>query len=279
MIQSNENRVLDMILVHEGGYSNDPQDPGGATMKGVTQRTYDAYRSRKGLAPRSVKLMEDDELREIYDQQYWDAVKADSIPSGVDYVVMDGAVNSGPKQSVIWLQRALGPTYKGSIDGMMGLQTIQAIQEFANDDLLVDRICDRRMAFLRALKTWKRFGKGWTSRVNDVRKVGKAWATGQTAPTIVAADNSNQKALASDAKQAPSTAISDAATGAGAGGAGLTGTVQQLQDQLTPISYGNDFITKVVVVLGIISAALMIGGIAYGYYQRAQAKKLADALN
>ncbi|WP_246677573.1 glycosyl hydrolase 108 family protein [Mesorhizobium sp. B2-3-12] len=104
------------MLAHEGGYSNHPADPGGATMKGVTQRVYDGYRKSKGLSTRSVKGIQTAELNEIYDRQYWDAVKGDLLPAGVDYVVFDGAVNSGPGRSIMWLQQALRPAYKGPID-------------------------------------------------------------------------------------------------------------------------------------------------------------------
>ncbi|RWK20700.1 MAG: N-acetylmuramidase, partial [Mesorhizobium sp.] len=169
MTGSREQESLARVLAHEGGYSNHPADPGGATMKGVTQRVYDAYRKSKGLALRSVKRITGQELFEIYDRQYWDAVKGDLLPSGVDYVVFDGAVNSGPKQSIIWLQRALGPLYKGRLDGVMGVGTIAAVQACNDHDALIDRICDQRLIFLQHLNTWPVFGRGWSSRVAEVR--------------------------------------------------------------------------------------------------------------
>ena len=109
MALSREKESLARVLAHEGGYSNHPKDPGGATMKGVTQRVYDGYRKGKGLAVRSVKGITTDELNEIYDRQYWDAVKGDLLPAGVDYVLFDGAVNSWPGRSIMWLQQALRP--------------------------------------------------------------------------------------------------------------------------------------------------------------------------
>ncbi|WP_245499285.1 glycosyl hydrolase 108 family protein [Mesorhizobium sp. M1A.F.Ca.ET.072.01.1.1] len=112
MTGSREQESLARVLAHEGGYSNHPADPGDATMKGVTQRIYDAYRRSKKLALRSVKSITSQELFEIYDRQYWDTVKGGLLPAGVDYVVFDGAANSGPKQSILWLQRALGPLYR-----------------------------------------------------------------------------------------------------------------------------------------------------------------------
>lgn len=107
-----------------------------------------------------MKQMTPVERDDIYDRQYWDAVKADQLPAGVDYVVFDGAVNSGPMQSIKWLQRALQPVYTGQIDGVMGLATLAALNATNNHDALVDRICDRRLAFLKALRTWCTFGRG-----------------------------------------------------------------------------------------------------------------------
>ncbi len=77
MAVSRERASLDKLLVHEGGYVNHPSDPGGPTNKGVTQRVYDSYRKGKGQRPRTVKSITMDEVYEIYDRQYWDAVKGD----------------------------------------------------------------------------------------------------------------------------------------------------------------------------------------------------------
>lgn len=278
MTGSREQESLARVLAHEGGYSNHPADPGGATMKGVTQRVYDAYRRSKGLATRSVKGITSLELFEIYDRQYWDAVKGDQLPAGVDYVVFDGAVNSGPKQSIIWLQRALGSLYKGRVDGVIGLGTIAAVQACDNHDALIDRICDQRLAFLQHLKTWKDFGRGWGSRVAEVRSIGQAWATGAEPQMANFVDGSQAKAFVEDAQAAPSTAPADAAAGGGVAGIGLSGTLAELQSQLSPFSYTSEWIGKVVVILALISAILAIGGLAYGWYARRKAARLALAI-
>jgi len=273
-----ERASLDKVLAHEGGYSNHPADPGGATMKGVTQRVYDAYRGSKGLAPRPVKSIGGNELFEIYDRQYWDAVKGDQLPAGVDYVVFDGAVNSGPKQSVIWLQRALGPLYTGRIDGVIGLGTIAAVQSCNNHDALIDRICDQRLAFLAHLKTWPTFGRGWRARVAEVRSIGQAWATGETPQAANFIAGGQAKAFIEDAKAAPAVAPADAATGAGAGGLGISGYLYDLQSQLSPFSYTSEWIGKVVVILAIASALLAIGGLGWRWYAKLKARRLAAAL-
>lgn len=282
MAVSRETQSLDLVLVHEGGYSNHPQDPGGATMKGVTQRVYDGYRQRKGLAKRPVKGIQKNELLEIYDRQYWDPIKGDQLPDGVDYVVFDGAVNSGVSQSGKWLQRALGPLYKGAVDGNIGEGTLGALAQVTNMDNLIDRICDQRLKFLRSLKTWKTFGGGWSRRVAEVRAAGKAWASGEkvnkTAVSFVD-DGSSAKASVSDAEVAPSTAVSDAAVGGGAGTGGAAVAVQTLQDQLTPFSSASQWIGYAVMALAVATALLVIGGGAYSWYARRKAAKIADALS
>jgi lysozyme family protein len=278
MTASREKEALSRVLAHEGGYVNLKADPGGATNKGVTQRVYDGFRKGRGLATRSVKSITMDEVAAIYHLQYWQAVKADQLPAGVDYVVFDGAVNSGPGQSIKWLQRALGPLYKGSIDGVMGVGTLAAVGAVNNYDALIDRICDQRLNFLRHLKTWNTFGRGWAARVEEVRAIGKAWATGETPQAASFIDGGQAKALIEDAKDAPATAPADAAIGAGGGGLGISGTLQGLQEQLSPLSYASEWITKIVVILALLSAALLIGGGVYRYYANRKAARLAAAL-
>ncbi|BCM19271.1 glycoside hydrolase family 108 protein [Mesorhizobium sp. J8] len=278
MTASREQESLARVLAHEGGYSNHPADPGGVTMKGVTQRVYDAYRKSNGLAPRSVKSITSQELFEIYDRQYWDAVKGDQLPAGVDYVVVDGAVNSGPKQSIIWLQRALGSLYRGRIDGVIGLGTIAAVQACNDHDALIDRICDQRLAFLQHLKTWKDFGRGWSARVAEVRIIGQAWATGAVPQSANFVDGGQAKAFVEDATTAPSTAPADAAAGGGVAVIGLSGTLAELQSQLSPFTYTSEWIGKIVVILALVSAVMAIGGLAYGWYARRKAARLANAI-
>lgn len=164
-MKDNLEPALGRVLAHEGGYVNHPADPGGATNRGVTQRVYDAYRERKGLARRSVRAITADEVSDIYKSQYWDAVRGDELPSGVDYAVFDYAVNSGPRRAIMDLQREL----KVTVDGIIGQITMRAIQDAEPFDL-IERLCARRMRFLRNLKTWKHFGKGWERRVNEVRE-------------------------------------------------------------------------------------------------------------
>lgn len=271
-------RALPHILVHEGGKVDHPKDPGGRTNMGITQRVYNAWRSRSNLPIRDVYLIDRAEVEAIYRFQYWDVVMGDRLPEGVGYVVFDGAVNSGPKQSVKWLQRALGSLYTGNIDGIMGALTVQAVLAAKDHDALIARIIERRETFLRALKTWPTFGRGWLRRINEVKATGQAWATGSVGPqpTFV---GGNEKANIEDAKTAPGKGVADAATGGGIGAGGIGGVIQQAQEQLTPYSAAGGWIEKAVVALIITGAVLTIGGFAYRWYANRQKAKLDDALD
>lgn len=156
--------VLPWVLAHEGGWSDHPSDPGGATMKGVTQAVYSAYRLRHGLPVQSVRNISDDELEAIYRRQYWDVVRGDDLPPGLDYAVFDFAVNSGPSRAAKFLQRILGV----EADGVIGERTLDAAHARSAGPLIV-ALCDARLAWLKTLRTWATFGRGWERRVNGVR--------------------------------------------------------------------------------------------------------------
>lgn len=162
MTYANFDKALAMVLEHEGGYVNHPKDPGGATMKGVTQAVYDAYRKVRGRGQQSVKHISDAELKAIYKFQYWDKVHGDYLPAGLDYAVFDFAVNSGVGRASKYLQAVLGVAQ----DGQIGAKTLAAIQ---SPVATINALCDRRMGFLRNLRTFLTFGKGWTRRVQGVR--------------------------------------------------------------------------------------------------------------
>ncbi|PYE80801.1 glycoside hydrolase family 108 protein [Pseudoroseicyclus aestuarii] len=169
-------RALPLILAHEGGYVNDPADPGGATNKGITQNTYTAWLRMRDRPSRDVRAISDAEVAAIYREQYWNVVQADRLPVGLAYCVFDAAVNSGPARAARWLQEALG--FKGrEVDGVIGEVTLSAANASRSSEALIRGFCDRRMAFLRRLKHWPRFGRGWTRRVGEVRAQAVAWAS------------------------------------------------------------------------------------------------------
>jgi len=267
-------RALAAVLAHEGGWANHPQDPGGATMRGVTQRVYDPFREAKGLPHQSVRMISDGELQAIYKRQYWDVVRGDDLPAGVAYCVFDFAVNSGPARAAKALQRALGV----AADGQIGLATVAAARDHQNHDALIGAICDERLRFVRALGTYKTFGKGWESRIAGVRKRAQAWASGLLGPSITAEAPQVPKALPKDAAPRPGTGPADAAVAAGTGAGGIAGTLQQTKDQLEPLAGASPWIGTAVAVLAIASAVLVIGGLAWRWYQSRRAAEHDEAL-
>lgn len=165
---------LDLTLAHEGGFVNHPKDPGGATNKGVTQAVYNAYRRNKGLDVQSVRHITAAEVKDIYRKQYWDKAGCPRLPAGVDYAVFDYAVNSGPGRAIKDLQRTvnsfannIGVSINVGVDGINGEGTTAAVCQLADIDevAFVEAYCNRRMSFLKSLKTFSTFGKGWTRRV------------------------------------------------------------------------------------------------------------------
>lgn len=273
-------KSMSAVLVHEGGFVNHPKDPGGATMQGVTQRVYDNYRKGLKKPAQSVRKMVSAERDAIYRKQYWQAAKCDSLPVGVDYVVFDGAVNSGVSQSVKWLQRALGNLYNGQVDGLIGPTTLDAVARVTDYDVLIAKICERRMAFLKALKTWRTFGKGWTARVAGVKRMGQAMATGGGSGYQVAhVEGGSSKALIQDAKSPPSKAVADLSSGVGIGGGALTQSIDEGKGALSQVVGVSVFVDNLYAILSVASVVLVLGGLGYRWYAARKKKELADALD
>jgi len=171
-------QALKLVLVDEGGLDDDPNDHGGRTAHGITQREYNAWRHLKSLPPQDVWKISPDELATIYHDEYW-APWCDSLPAGLDYVFFDDRVNSGSAQAARTLQRVLGVP----VDGHMGPITMAAI---AGHDVakLIKDYCGARRRFYRALRQFPRYGRGWLSRVNHVeRGADEIYATGSTVRT------------------------------------------------------------------------------------------------
>jgi len=148
----------------EGGWSDHPADPGGKTMYGITQATLSSWLGRPASAT-EIRSLTKQQAQAIYRDRYWKRVSGDQLPPGVDLCVYDFGVNSGPDRAVRSLQTALGV----KADGWVGELTLAALR-LRDADKLINTLCDRRLAFLKALPTWSKFGKGWANRVADVRK-------------------------------------------------------------------------------------------------------------
>lgn len=166
-MKENFKASLAAVLKHEGGYVDHLRDPGGATNMGITRHTLAAWRGMKirDLPKTEVKWLTLAEASEIYKARYWDMSRCDDLPSGVDLVVFDGSVNSGPRRSIKWLQGAI----EVKRDGVLGPVTLKATVAMSADQV-VDRILATRLAWLKRLKTWPTFGKGWAKRITRVKR-------------------------------------------------------------------------------------------------------------
>lgn len=280
MAASNYNKSLDRVLVYEGGYVNHVSDPGGPTNKGIVQRVYDGYRRRKGSELRSVRDITMAEVRAIYRQQYWNVVKGNELPAGVDFVVFDGAVNSGCGQSVIWLQRALQAdgVYHGPIDGDCGVGTMSAVMQHPDHDRLIAGILARRLGMLQNLKTWPVFGAGWEMRVVNVRAIGQAWASGSIGPQPVkVADlGGNAKGYAGDVAMAL-FAPEEGAKTAIVGGS-LSGLVQSAQTGIGNYATLHRYVAYAFVALTVLGVIVGVGGAVASWWSARQNKRAQRAI-
>ncbi len=143
-------------------------------MWGVTQRVYDNYRKSQGKKPQPVKHVNSAERDAIYRNLYWSPIKGDKLPAGIDYIVFDGAVNSGISQAVKWVQRALGNAYNGAVDGVMGELTVKAIQAVNDHDALIAKILDRRLCLPQSVEDVEdiRLGLGQSCRPGKEDRAG-----------------------------------------------------------------------------------------------------------
>jgi lysozyme family protein len=160
---SNWDQAFELMLKSEGGYVNNPADPGGMTNLGVTKATWENWVGRasdeaemRGLTPEKVEP--------LYKKKYWDAVRGDELPAGISYLCFDFAVNAGAGRSIKTLQTAVGVTP----DGGFGPITMAAVQAVEPVDL-IERFSQAKEDFYRSLTTFETFGKGWLNRVADVK--------------------------------------------------------------------------------------------------------------
>lgn len=148
------------LLGHEGGYSNHSKDRGGETMWGVTIAV-----ARANGYQGAMKDLPVSKAKEIYKQAYWNTIRADELPVEIRYLVFDAAVNSGVKQAVKWLQRAVG----SQEDGVVGKATLEACKAL-NGHLIARRMLSTRLEFMASLSSWPSFGRGWARRIAGLLK-------------------------------------------------------------------------------------------------------------
>lgn len=156
-------KAMPYVFEEEGGYVNNPADPGGQTNMGITLATLSSWMGTKASSA-DIHNLSQKTASDIYKKNYWDKVAGDALPAGIDYALLDFAINSGPGRAAKTLQKIVGTTQDGSIGG----QTIAAAKAKDSADI-INKICDARQEMLQSLSTFKTFGKGWTARVKRVR--------------------------------------------------------------------------------------------------------------
>ncbi len=165
-------QCLKIVLGNEGGYSDHASDRGGATNHGVTQKTYNDYLRKRGLALRSVAEIEDAEVADIY-EEYWRAAHCAYMPEPLDLQMFDAAIQHSPKRAIKLLQRTIGVDE----DGICGRNTITALHEDAVS-IGVEMVCqvylDNRAALYDRIiandPSQSAFAAGWMSRVDHMRE-------------------------------------------------------------------------------------------------------------
>ena len=154
-----------LVLKNEGGYVDNTADPGGATNLGCTKATWEAWVGHP-VTKDDIKALTPNNVMPLYKAKYWDTIKGDDLPEGVDYAVFDYAINSGPSRAAKALQSVLSVT----VDGQIGPATLRSL-ETANTREVATAVCEARLAFLQGLPTFPTFGKGWSNRVSEVEKI------------------------------------------------------------------------------------------------------------
>lgn len=149
-MQSNFTACLDLTLKFEGGYVNNPRDPGGPTNMGITIVTLSHELGRAATISDVMNLSRTPEGRalveSIYRKKYWNLIGGDSLAAGVDAMAFDIAVNSGPGRVMPWLEATTNTTGQYRVRALDG----------------------KRRSFWRALATFVTFGRGWMARENTL---------------------------------------------------------------------------------------------------------------
>jgi lysozyme family protein len=170
-MQSNWKQAFEQMLKSEGGFTDDEQDKGnklpdgrkGSTMLGVTQFNWEQHIGHEVTHDQMRKLTPAD-VEPLYKKKYWDVVRADELPSGIDYMVFDMGVNAGPGRSIKLLQASVGVP----ADGGFGPLTMAAVQA-ANPVELIEQFSRNKESFYRGLDDFKTYGTGWLNRVVEVK--------------------------------------------------------------------------------------------------------------
>lgn len=180
-MRGNFDQCLKQVLRHEGKYVNHPSDPGGRTNLGVTQRVYEdwvGYPVNEAV----MRKLTVAHVKTLYKVKYWDVVKGDDLPLGLDLCVFDFGVNAGPNRAARYLQKMVG----AATDGEIGPHTLSLTKQFVRERGKVAGILvyqDMRREYYKMLNTFPTFGRGWLNRVRDIEMAGVVMAKAQ--PDVV----------------------------------------------------------------------------------------------
>lgn len=144
---NNFEKALQFVMKWEGGFSNHPSDPGGATNKGITLRTYRDYKRNPNTTVEELINIPESDILDIYRTRYWNVCNCDSMPESLGVVVFDSAVNCGPRRASEWNTEAFGDPRK-----LIELRNLYYIGLTVKNPKL------------------KVFLKGWFNRTNDLKK-------------------------------------------------------------------------------------------------------------
>lgn len=161
----NFDNAVELILKHEGGYVDHPDDPGGETNYGISKRAYPDL---------DIANLSKHDAAVIYKEDYWDRVCGDDLPYPLALLTFDAAVNSGVKRASKWLQY---PVNASPIDGVVGPLTVESahVAYGKSPHSVVVQTAHQRQQFVRSLLTYKSFGNGWERRITETLEEAKKW--------------------------------------------------------------------------------------------------------
>ena len=154
-------KVIKMVLEHEGGYVNHPSDPGGETKYGISKRAYPDV---------NIADLTEEDAEELYFKDYWSRIKGEELPAGVACVVMDYAVNSGISRASKALQSVCGISNGDGIIGPASLNAVWTTVRNDGEESVVNAVTAQRQEFIRGLKIYETFGKGWERRITETQE-------------------------------------------------------------------------------------------------------------
>ena len=163
-MKENFEQSLKMLLHHEGGFVNLKADPGGMTNLGVTKKVYEEWVGHE-VSEQEMRDLTPQSVAPIYKTNYWDRIRGDDLPSGLDLAAFDWAVNSGTGRPAKVIQKYIGAKQ----DGAIGPKTLTLVAE--NDPSnMIQYLYEQRQKVYERLKTFETFGKGWTRRNQETLK-------------------------------------------------------------------------------------------------------------